>query len=142
MTKLDPIVLAQKAAAVRRHLARVAARLPADAADLKPATDPSDAVILHLWQATQIVIDVATATCVQLNLGYPANYADAFRVLERQDVIESALSARLIRAAGFRNVVAHAYDTLDMARIHAAALNGPVDLLALIAAVEKRVSTP
>ena len=49
-------VLAERAAAVERHLARVAARLPAQPAELLPASDASDAVILHLWQATQIVI--------------------------------------------------------------------------------------
>ena len=36
---------------VRRHLARVAERLPAQASELRPAMDASDAVILHLWQA-------------------------------------------------------------------------------------------
>ena len=140
MTKLDSVVLAQKVATVRRHLARVAERLPRTAAELEPATDASDAVILHLWQATQIIIDVAVATCVQMNLAYPVNYADAFRVLERHGVIEAELAGRLVRAAGFRNVVAHAYDTLDMARIHAAALNGSADLLALLAAVEGQIN--
>ena len=140
MTGINRVLLAAKTATVRRHLARVAERLPADPANMRPATDASDAVILHLWQATQIVIDVAVATCVQMDLGYPAGYADAFRVLERHGVIEAALADRMVRAAGFRNVVAHAYDTLDMARVHAAASNGPVDLLAALAAVETRLA--
>ena len=48
--------------AVARHLRRVAERLPQSAEQLQPATDASDAVVLHLWQATQIVIDLATQT--------------------------------------------------------------------------------
>jgi predicted nucleotidyltransferase len=48
---------------------RVAARLPSDAAALRPATDATDAVILHLWQAVQVVIDVAVSSCVTLGLG-------------------------------------------------------------------------
>jgi hypothetical protein len=43
--------------AVERNLRRVADRLPNEPSDLEPVTDASDAVILHLWQATQIVID-------------------------------------------------------------------------------------
>ena len=43
---------------VERHLDRVATRLPGSPEDLQPATDASDAVILHLWQATQTVIDL------------------------------------------------------------------------------------
>jgi uncharacterized protein with HEPN domain len=37
-----------------------------------------------------------------------------------------------VRAAGFRNVVAHAYETLDLARVHQAATKGPADLLAFV----------
>jgi len=71
-------LLAEKVAAVERHLGRVAARLPADAADLLPMSDASDAVILHLWQAVQTVIDLAVATCVRRGLGSPATYGEAF----------------------------------------------------------------
>ncbi len=45
--------------AVERHFDRVADRLPSSPAQFQPATDASDAVLLHLWQATQIVIDTA-----------------------------------------------------------------------------------
>lgn len=133
MSVFDRAVLAERTMAVERHLRRVAERLPASASEMQPATDVSDAVILHLWQATQIVIDLAMAACLSLKLGTPASYADAFRRLQQAKVIESALADRLVRAAGFRNVVAHAYDTLDMARVHATAREGPVDLRALLA---------
>lgn len=103
------------------------------AADLRPATDQSDAVILHLWQATQIVIDLAIAACLALRLGTPSSYADAFRRLQSGGAIDAELAGRLVRAAGFRNVIAHAYDTLDMRRVHAAAATGPADLRAFLA---------
>jgi uncharacterized protein YutE (UPF0331/DUF86 family) len=134
----DPSVLAERVMAVERHLHRVAERLPASASDLQASTDASDAVILHLWQATQIVIDLSMAACLALKLGTPGSYADAFRRLQAAGVIEDALADRLVRAAGFRNVVAHAYESLDMARVHAAATRGPADLRALLAALAHR----
>ena len=121
--------------AVERHLARVKERLPASAQDFRPTTDASDAVILHLWQATQIVIDLAMRACLAMNLGTPSSYADAFRRLQTAGVLSAELAGRLARAAGFRNVVAHAYDTLDMARVHEAATRGPSDLRAFLAAL-------
>jgi uncharacterized protein YutE (UPF0331/DUF86 family) len=133
LSVFDRSVLAERAMAVERHLKRVAERLPESAGDLRPATDASDAVVLHLWQATQIVIDVAVGACIALNLGTPESYADAFRRLERAGLIDTPLASRLVRAAGFRNVVAHAYETLDMARVHAGARNGPADLRAFLA---------
>jgi uncharacterized protein YutE (UPF0331/DUF86 family) len=128
-------ILAEKIAAVDRHLRRVAECLPRDSRELHPMSDTSDAVILHLWQAVQVVIDLAVSTCVQMGLGSPASYGEAFRRLADARVIESALAERLTRAAGFRNVIAHAYDTLDMDRIFTAAVHGPSDLRTFLAAL-------
>jgi uncharacterized protein YutE (UPF0331/DUF86 family) len=140
VSALDPAVLAERAMAVERHLARVAERLPADAGDMQPSTDASDAVILHLWQATQVVIDMAMAGCLSLSLGTPSSYADAFRRLQGAGVIEAPLADRLVRAAGFRNVVAHAYDALDLRRVHQAAKDGPADLRLFLARIRDRFS--
>ena len=133
MSVFDRAVLAERTMTVQRHLARVADRLPASPSDLEPATDASDAVVLHLWQATQILIDVAMGACLALRLGTPRSYGDAFRRLENAGIIETAHADRLVRAAGFRNVVAHAYDSLDLTRVHRAATDGPADLLQLLA---------
>jgi uncharacterized protein YutE (UPF0331/DUF86 family) len=138
VSPFDSELLAERTMAVQRHLRRVADRLPPSSEDLTPATDASDAVILHLWQATQIVIDLAMAACLALKLGTPASYADAFRLLEKSDVIDSELADRLVRAAGFRNVVAHAYENLDMRRVHQAAVHGPADLIAFLACLRDR----
>jgi uncharacterized protein YutE (UPF0331/DUF86 family) len=139
VSPIDRDLLAERAQTIDRHLARVAEKLPATADALLPATDASDAVVLHLWQATQMVIDVATATCLRLSLGTPTSYADAFDRLRDAGVIEAGLAARLVRAAGFRNVVAHAYERLDMRRVFEAARSGPADLRALLAAVRDRL---
>ncbi len=140
MAPVDAAILAERTASVQRHLRRVAERLPSDAAALRPATDATDAVILHRWQAVQVVIDVAVSSCVALGLGSPATYGDGFRLLAAHDVIEPALAERLVRAAGFRNVLVHAYADLDLARVHAAAVEGPDDLLAFLAAIRDRLA--
>jgi uncharacterized protein YutE (UPF0331/DUF86 family) len=139
VSALDRDLLAERTMLVERHLDRVAARLPADPGLLAPATDASDAVVLHLWQAVQVVIDIALAACLRFNLGTPTSYADAFRRLADAGVLDAGLAARLTRAAGFRNVVAHAYDRLDMARVHRAAREGPADLRVFLAAVRDRL---
>lgn len=142
MSALDRAVLAERTMTVERHLRPVAERLPSTAEDLLASTDASDAVTLHLWQATQIVIDLAMTACLALKLGTPASYADAFRRLEQARTIDTPLADRLVRAAGFRNIVAHAYETLDMRRVHAAAKEGPADLLAFIARLRDRFPPP
>jgi uncharacterized protein YutE (UPF0331/DUF86 family) len=133
MGALDRPVLAERAASVERHLARVAARLPPKAAEFMAASDASDAVILHLWQAVQIVIDLGLSACLHFNLGTPDSYGDAFRRLADAGLIERDLAQRLTQAAGFRNLVAHAYEGLDMERVHRAAVEGPADLRTFLA---------
>lgn len=137
MSAFDKAILAEKFAALERHLSRVKAKLPSRADCLVPSTDVSDAVILHLWQAVQLTVDVALAAAVALKLGTPASYADAFRLLARAGYLERDLAERLARAAGFRNVVAHAYEGLDLTRVFTAASKGPGDLRAFFAAMAK-----
>lgn len=139
MSPLDRAVLAERSLALERHLARVAQKLPAIPDALAASSDASDSVILHLWQATQIVIDLAVAACVAHGAGTPQSYADAFRRLQATGIIEQGLADRLVRAAGFRNVIAHAYEGLDMARVHQAASDGPADLRAFLVAVARAV---
>lgn len=132
---VDGELLAERTATVLAHLDRVAAHLPADPADLRPMSSPTDTVVLHLWQAIQVVIDLATATCVRLGLGSPATYGDAFRRLAEAGVLDPQLGTRLAGAAAFRNLLVHAYGRLDLQRVHAIARAGPDDLRAFLAAL-------
>lgn len=138
MKGTDPDVLAERVSAVERHLGRVDAKLPESPEELAASADSTDAVVLHLWLAIQIVIDLAVALCVRSKLGAPESYAAAFRKLAEAGVLEAALAERLGKAAGLRNVIAHAYETLDLARVHAAARHGPADLRAFLRVVRDR----
>jgi len=135
VSALDLEILAERTQAVERHLRRVADRLPPAGAELRPLSDSSDAVILHLWQATQIVIDLALSACVHQRLGTPSGYGDAFQRLAASGSLEPGLAGRLVKAAGFHNTIAHAYESLDMERVRAAATDGPPDLMAFLRAV-------
>ncbi|MFP5020974.1 type VII toxin-antitoxin system HepT family RNase toxin [Pseudonocardia phyllosphaerae] len=135
MSPVRPELLAERTATVQRHLARVADRLPGDPGELRPMSDATDAVVLHLWQAIQTVIDTAVSACVALGLGTPPTYGDAFRALGRNGVVDEELADRLARAAGFRNLIVHAYGDLDLRRVHAIASEGPADLRAFLAAI-------
>ena len=140
MTGVDRELLAERSASVLRHLDRVAEHLPADPSDLTPLSAATDTVVLHLWQAVQVVIDLAVSACVRLGLGSPPTYGDAFRRLAAAGVLDDALAARLAAAAGFRNLVVHAYADLDLTRVHTIAASGPADLRAFLAALRDRAS--
>ena len=73
------------------------------------------------------MIDLALSCCLHEKLGAPSTYADAFRRLAKQAFSMQSWRERLTRASGFCNRVAHAYERLDMAKVHEAALSGPED---------------
>ncbi len=133
MPPTDPAVLAERLAAVERHLQRVSNQLPENAEDLRPSTAASDAVVLHLWQAVQITIDLAVSWCVRAGLGAPPTYGEAFRRRAVHGLLDDELAGRLVRAVGLRNLVVHGYADLDLRRVHQAARTGPADLRAFAA---------
>jgi len=141
MGVLDLQLLAERTATVQRHLRRVADRLPVSPDDLQPLSDATDAVVLHLWQAVQIVIDLAVSACVGLGLGSPPTYGDAFRLLGEHGVLDRRLAGRLVRAAGFRNLLVHAYADLDLRRVHDIARVGPADLVAFLATLRDHLTS-
>lgn len=120
---------------MERHLARVAQRIPLTPEELLPDNDATDAVIVHLWPAPQIVLDVALGYCAELKQRAPAGYADAFARLAGALALEGSLARRLMAAAGFQTLVAHGHESIALARVHRAAAHGPADLRAFLAAV-------
>ena len=132
---IDRELLAERAAVVVEHLDRVAAHLPENPDDLRPRSSTTDTVVLHLWQGVQVTIDLAMTVCVRLGLGSPTTYAEAFRLLAAHGLLDRDLAERLARAAGFRNLVVHAYGRLDLRRVHRIASSGPDDLRAFLSAL-------
>jgi uncharacterized protein YutE (UPF0331/DUF86 family) len=51
------------------------------------------------------------------------------------------LARKLAAAAGFRNLVAHAYESINLVRVHNAATYGPADLRAFLAAIRDWLTT-
>lgn len=139
MSAFDKEILIERIAAVERHLKRVQDQLPKSYVDFTPESNASDAVILHLWQAVQIIIDMAMSACIHFHLGTPKSYSDAFLKLAEAGYLENELAIRLCHAAGFRNRIVHAYEKLDMQKIYTIAQTGPSDLKAFLGSMGKQL---
>lgn len=139
MSSLDKEILIERINAVERHLKRVNSQLPKSLSDFVPESNASDAVILHLWQAVQIIIDISMSACIHFHLGTPKSYSDAFIRLAEAGYLENELAVRLCHAAGFRNRIVHAYEKLDMQKVYNIAQAGPADLRSFLASIAKRL---
>ena len=77
------------------------------------------AILHHLQVAIQACMDVASHIVADESWGVPGTSKDLFDFLRQHRVIVPSLADGMKDLVGFRNLVVHAYDKLDVAKTHA-----------------------
>lgn len=89
--------------------------------------------------AIQAALDVASHVASDERLGEPATNRELFALLARHGWITPALSDTLRRMVGFRNVLVHGYDDVDLGVVEDVVANRLDDLLAFVTAIRARL---
>jgi len=92
-----------------------------------------------LQLAIQAALDVGSHLVSDERLGEPDTSRDVFRLLARAGIVSEDLGARLERMAGFRNVVVHLYQDVDVGIVRDVVENHLDDLLQFAAAIRLRL---
>lgn len=71
-----------------------------------------------LETAIQACIDIGNHIISQQNLGSPSDYGEIFLILEQKGVINNKQAEKLIRMAGFRNVLIHEYRDILIEKVY------------------------
>ena len=96
--------------------------------------------IEHTLQlAMQATLDVASHIVSDESLGEPQTNRHLFDLLVRAGWIDDALAAHLSRMAGFRNVLVHGYDDVDLVVVEEIVRHRLDDLLQFVAVVSQRL---
>jgi uncharacterized protein YutE (UPF0331/DUF86 family) len=74
-----------------------------------------DAIALNLQRAVEQSIDLANSVVREKKLGLPKTSRESFRLLAENGIIPERLASTLERMVGFRNVLVHQYQKLDIA---------------------------
>lgn len=109
-------------------------------ASLKSDRDKQHMVLHALYVAAQVAVDLALHLGADGGLPQPATYQDAFKNLAAAQALDAGLAQRLAGWAGFRNVLAHLYATVDLDRVYDA-LAEIEDLRAFAAFVSARLAS-
>jgi uncharacterized protein YutE (UPF0331/DUF86 family) len=99
-----------------------------------------DAIALNLQRACEQCIDLANHTIRVRKLGLPKESRDSFRLLASNRVISQELAGRLEGMVGFRNVLVHEYQRLDIKLMIDVIENRLDDLLAFVDCVIENFS--
>ena len=134
----DPELLAKRLAVIEtcvREL-RELARPEAIGTDVREAR-----FVEHTLQiALQAALDAASHIVSDERLGEPSTHRELFDRLETAGWLEPRLAGILRNLAGFRNVLVHGYDTVDLAIVRDIVEHRLDDLLEFAASVRGRLS--
>jgi uncharacterized protein YutE (UPF0331/DUF86 family) len=115
---VDRHLVESRLAAIRDHLERVRAMLPAQRDGFLTDRGAQEAVAFNLFLAFQDALDLAAHVIADRSLALPTSGREHFDILTRAGLLTAATAAAMARCAGLRNLIAHAYGSLDLGRLY------------------------
>jgi uncharacterized protein YutE (UPF0331/DUF86 family) len=115
---VDRGLVEEKLEALRRCVARIAAKRPPTAAVLAANPDLQDIIALNLTRAVPLCVDIAAHLIADSDEPAPATMGEAFDRLVTMRILEPELAGQLRKAAGFRNIAVHNYLAIDWTIVH------------------------
>ena len=135
----DPDLILKKLARIESCVHRL--RTQARPADLD-RDEQHRAFVEHTLQiAIQAAIDAGAHVVADENLGEPRTSREVFTLLARADWIEGKLAQALELMVGFRNILVHEYDDVDLNVVRQALAEGLGDLESFARVLRTRVIT-
>ena len=74
----------------------------------------SDAIVLNLQRACELVIDIAMYVVSTEKLGIPQTKKEAFEILLKNNYITEEVLKKMKGMIGFRNIAVHDYKDIDI----------------------------
>jgi uncharacterized protein YutE (UPF0331/DUF86 family) len=130
---VDARLVEQRLAAIADRLARIGAKLPADRESFLADRDAQESVAFNLFLVFQDALDIAAHLIADAGWPVPSTAREHFEILAREGVLTARTASAIARCAGLRNLIAHAYGTLDLGRLHGEIPAGVAALRALCA---------
>ena len=121
-------VIYNKIEIIERCVKRINEEYGNDPENLKNYTK-QDSIILNIQRAVEACIDLAMHIVAKKALGIPQNSRDAFEILENYGIIDNSLAKRLGAMVGFRNIVVHNYQIVNIAIVKDVIEKHMLDLL-------------
>lgn len=86
--------------------------------DLKNDVLKSGGLKHYLYVVAQSTIDLAEAIIAHKKLRRPSTLSETFVILNESNLIDRTLTDKLVKMAGFRNLLAHDYENVDFHKIY------------------------
>ncbi len=138
---VDIDLILAKAGLAEKYIKRVLQKSKIDMSAFIDDIDIQDIVIFNLQKAIQGCIDIAAHIISDENLGVPGSTNEMLYMLEENGYLDSSLTEKMVKAVGFRNLIAHEYDKLEMEQVYRVAREDVRDLHEYIQAILKKLTS-
>ncbi len=110
---VDAEILRRRVDALLDYGTRLARFAAVERAQFVAEPDTHHLAERYLHLAIEAALDIANHLIADAGFEAPESYRDAFAILARRGVLEESLAQRLQLWAGLRNILVHAYLTVD-----------------------------
>lgn len=116
---VDPDRVRTKLGKLEEYLRGLAEKQDCTETEYRKDRDLRDIVERRFEKAIQASLDIAAHIVASEGFREPQDYGDLFRVLESEGILSSTVADQMVEMAGFRNVLAHEYASIDDERVYA-----------------------
>lgn len=131
-------VLLNKIETIERCINRINTVYDNNPENLKDYTK-QDSIMLNIQRACEASIDLAMHIISKKRFGIPQNSRDAFDVLNQKNIINDKLTKNLKAMVGFRNIVVHDYQSINIKVVESIISHNLNDFYDYIYAINKLV---
>ncbi|MBX3125339.1 MAG: DUF86 domain-containing protein [Polyangiaceae bacterium] len=115
---MDEHLIEQRLGAIRDRVDRVAQLLPSERTTFLSDRSAQELVAFNLFVAFQDALDLAGHVIADRGLELPTTAREHFEILARARVLSPTVASAMAGCVGLRNLIAHAYGSLDLARLY------------------------
>ncbi len=115
---IDRHLILSKAGKVKSCLKRIHKKRPETLQEFLDDFDRQEIILFNLQIAIQNCIDIASHIVSDRELGIPGSNNEMFYMLQDNEYLDLNVTEKMVAAVGFRNLVVHEYEAVDLKRVY------------------------
>ena len=135
---IDKDLILAKAGKVDSHLRRIREKTSVALDEFLGDLDRQESILFNMQMAIQSCIDIAAHVISDEAMGVPGSTNEMFYMLQEHGWLPPELTEKMVAAVGFRNLIVHEYDNVDLKRVYDIAQQDISDLEDFLKAIVKR----
>ena len=114
MLLVNRSIILKKISYIRHNLSRLGDKVNISLDSFKKDLDIQDVVLHNLQHAVQGCIDIGSHIISDEGWGVAGGLNEIFYILNEKGVIKRGLTERMVSMVGFRNILVHEYEDVDL----------------------------